>query len=304
MKNAPLNIGIVGVGRFGSRHLEKWLTQDNAKLIGFCDIDPDVQTSVQKNKHIPYFSLETLIAQADIIDIVVPAISHYEIAKQALEAGKHVFIEKPFTETLEQAQHLADLAKQSGCLIGIGHIERFNPVFLALKKKISAPLVSLNAYRQGPFIPGVGLDVSIVMELMIHDIDLVRQLIPLSIKNITAEGDIIHSNKIDRATAILTFENGCKVTLFASRAENSRRREIICFTNTNTYTANLMERSLLVSDSKKIVSFKEYDAMVEELHDFAEAVRSKQKHLVNEADGLASIRVAKEIEKCILYKKQ
>ncbi|MEA2077791.1 MAG: Gfo/Idh/MocA family oxidoreductase, partial [Candidatus Marinimicrobia bacterium] len=196
MKKQVLKIGIVGVGRFGSRHLDKWMHMDHIDLIGFNDIDPNVCKHIEGEKGIPAFPLDDLINKVDILDIVVPAVSHYPIALQALEAGKHIFIEKPFTETPEQARKLAKLAKSKDLKIGIGHIERFNPVYQELKNTLTSPPESIMAFRQGPFIPKVGLDVSIIMELMVHDIDIIRKLIPSPIKHIHASGDIIHSDKI------------------------------------------------------------------------------------------------------------
>ncbi|MFO7841238.1 MAG: Gfo/Idh/MocA family oxidoreductase [Fidelibacterota bacterium] len=300
MKNRPLQTGIVGVGRFGSRHADKWLSFDNVRLCGFYDIDPEVQVRIPETKNIPLLPLDTLIETSDLIDIVVPASSHYAVAKTALEAGKHVFIEKPFTETPEQALELCELARKNGSIVGIGHIERFNPVFLALEKNLPGAPDRLEACRQGPFIPGIGVDVSIILELMVHDIDIVRRLIPSNIINITADGEILYSNKIDRARAVLHFENGSSAVLFASRAENERRREITCSLNGNDYTADLMNRRLLLPGKTRPLDFGFYDAMADELHRFSKAVQKNQRHCINENDGLSSVKIASMIEKIIL----
>lgn len=300
MKNQVLKVGIVGVGRFGSRHLEKWLQMDNITILGFNDIDPVVCTRVINETGLPSLSLDELIDRVDILDIVVPAVSHFPIAEKALQAGKHVFVEKPFAETPEQARQLAKLAEKNDLKIGIGHIERFNPVYQKLKDTLTSPPEIILAFRQGPFIPKVGLDVSIIMELMVHDIDIVRQLIPSPIKHIHASGEILHSSKIDRATAVINFENGSEAVLFSSRVEEFRRREIICSSGTKIYKANLMDQKFSISDDEVVKSFGEFDAMDDELKAFVSAVQNDQKHIVNENNGVDTIEIAKKIEDIIL----
>ncbi len=303
MKSCPLNIGIIGVGRFGSRHLEKWQRIAHANLIGFHDIDPAVRTRVEGDTNVPFVEQNELIRRADVLDIVVPADAHFRVAKKALLAGKHVFIEKPFSETAAEAIELASLAAASGRRIGIGHIERFNPVYRALKNIAAAqPLTSIRAYRQGPFIPGVGVSVSIILELMIHDIDLALQLIPSPLEHVEAEGEIIHTQKIDRAEATLHFENGARANLFASRAEATRRREMICCAGKNEFRANFMEGRLEGPGPGMPMTFGTYDAMAEELQAFIDSIEGAFPHEVNENDGLVSVRIAERIEKLILQR--
>lgn len=299
MKSNKLKVGIVGVGRFGSRHLEKWLSMDGIDFIGFNDIDADVCNKIETNFACKSYDLDSLIEKADLIDIVVPAASHFPIAAKALKAGKHVFVEKPFTETSDEAKKLANLADDANVKIGIGHIERFNPVYKLLREQMDGVPHAIMAFRQGPFIPGNGLDVSIILELMVHDIDIVLQLIPYPVTSIQATGEIIHSDKIDRATAILTFENGSKAVLFASRAEDHRRREILCETSGNAYKANLMERKFQVSGEKE-QQIGPYDAMYDELEAFVAAIDSGRDHVVNQEDGVRSIEIATKIENLIL----
>ncbi|MDZ7821138.1 MAG: Gfo/Idh/MocA family oxidoreductase [Candidatus Marinimicrobia bacterium] len=173
-----MKAGIAGVGRFGSRHLDKWMHFDDAQVVGFYDTDLRVQERIQAEWNIPYLPLEDLLERIDVLDIVTPGSSHYDIARAALQAGKHVFIEKPFTEFEDQARELAGLAEAKQTLIGVGHIEHFNPVFRALREQMHEVPKTLEAYRQGPFLAGVGVDISIILELMIHDIELATRLIP------------------------------------------------------------------------------------------------------------------------------
>ena len=156
------------------------------------------------------------------------------------------------------------------------------------------------AYRQGPFLPGVGVDVSIVLELMIHDIELVTQLLPYPLRSIDAQGEIIYSDRADRATATLEFDNGTVATLYASRAEESRRREMICHTSSGTYTANFMERGLELPGNTDPVIFECNDAMAEELRSFLNAVKRGNKPEINEEHGLRSVSIANRIEEAVL----
>lgn len=300
MKNQVIKVGIVGVGRFGSRHLSKWLEMDDIEFVGFNDIDADICKNLKSEQGLSCYPLDDLIHKVDILDIVVPISSHYVVAKKAIEAGKHVFVEKSFTETPEQARELADLADKKGVCVGIGHIERYNPVLIELKKQLLHPPKNLLAFRQGPFIPDYGVDVSIIKELMIHDIDLITHFIPYPIESIQATGEILFSNKLDRVTAIMKFSNGSQAILFASRAEEHRRREVLCSDGNTDYKADLMNRKLSSTKNDTIQHFKFSDAMKDELTAYVEAIRNNQPYLVNANIGCDTVKIAEEIEKIIL----
>lgn len=300
MKNQVIKVGIVGVGRFGSRHLSKWLEMDDIEFVGFNDIDADICKNLKSEQGLSCYPLDDLIHKVDILDIVVPISSHYVVAKKAIEAGKHVFVEKSFTETPEQARELADLADKKGVCVGIGHIERYNPVLIELKKQLLHPPKNLLAFRQGPFIPDYGVDVSIIKELMIHDIDLITHFIPYPIESIQATGEILFSNKLDRVTAIMKFSNGSQAILFASRAEEHRRREVLCSDGNTDYKADLMNRKLSSTKNDIIQHFEFSDAMKDELTAYVEAIRNNQPYLVNANIGCDTVKIAEEIEKIIL----
>ncbi len=302
MKNNSLKVGIVGVGRFGSRHLSKWLEMDDIEFVGFNDINKNVCKKLKEEQGLSYYPLDELIDKVDILDIVVPISVHYIIAEKALEAGKHIFVEKSFTETLDQAKKLADIADKKNVRVGIGHIERYNPVLIELKKQLSHPPKKLLTFRQGPFIPGYGVDVSIIKELMIHDIDLITHFIPYPIESIQAAGEILHSDKIDRATAIINFSNGFEAILFASRAEKDRRREVLCTDGDIDYKADLMNRKLSSTKNSEVQSFEFSDAMKDELTAFIEAVRNNQNYLVNASVGCNTVEIADKIEEKIKVK--
>jgi predicted dehydrogenase len=300
MKNQVLKVGIVGVGRFGSRHLNKWLEMENIEFIGFNDVNTDVCKNLKTEEGLSCYPLDELIAKVDILDIVVPISAHFSIAKNAIEAGKHVFVEKSFTETPVQAEELAMLAKQKNVHVGIGHIERYNPVLIELKKHLKDSPKKLLAFRQGPFIPNYGVDVSIVKELMIHDIDLITHFIPYPIDSIQATGEILYSNKLDRVTAIIKFINGSEAILFASRAEEYRRREVLCSDGNIDYRADLMNRKLSSTKNTDILEFDFSDAMKDELSAFITSVRNNEPYLVNAQVGCETVKIAEMIEKKIL----
>ncbi len=295
MINETLKVGIIGVGRFGSRHLSKWLAMDNIEVIGFNDKNSEICQKLEKEQDLNYYSLNDLIAICDILDIVVPISQHYIIAKQCLEAGKHIFIEKSFAQTLEQAEELAELASQKGVKVGLGHIERYNPVLIQLKDQLKTTPKKLLAFRQGPYIPGNGIDVSIVLELMIHDIDLITHFIPYPIDTVYATGENPYTNNSDRATAIIKFTNGSEAILFASRAEEKRRREILCTDGDFEYKADLMNRTLSSSKNDKVLEFEFSDAMMDELNTFVEAVRQNKDYPINAQTGVKTVKIAEMI---------
>ena len=156
------------------------------------------------------------------------------------------------------------------------------------------------AFRQGPFIPDVGLDVSIVKELMIHDIDLITHMIPFPIASIHAQGEILYSDKIDRATAIINFANGSEAILFASRAEETRRREVLCSDGKIDYKADLMNHRLSSTANNMILEFDQADAMLDELTAYSDAVRSKNKYFINAETGCETMMIAQQIEDIIM----
>jgi len=298
IQKQTLKIGLVGVGRFGARHLEKWKTIDGTELLGFNDIDPEKQVSVEANTSIPFYELDDLIELCDIIDIVVPTVSHYDIALKAIQAGKHVFIEKPFTDTVQQAKQIADAAEKNDIRVGIGHIERFNTAYTSMEALLKDVPEEIIAVRQGPFIPCVGLDVSVVKELMIHDIDLLLKLIPDKIVKIKAKGSIEVSNNIDVAKVKIFFAGGSEASLFASRNADERRRSFDCISGGFLYHANLMDHKLNMLNNSIVLEKR--DAIIDELSDFIDAVRNGKRHIVSERDGLKSISLANQIEEIIL----
>lgn len=223
-----VKIGLLGAGHLGKIHLKLLKQIDAFEVIGFYDVDAGVREKVAAEYGVPAFTeIEALIEAADALDIVTPTLSHFDCAKLALARGKHIFIEKPLTNTLEEARELLDLAENSGLVTQVGHVERFNPAFLSLEGMNLKPMF-IEGHRLAIYNPR-GTDVSVVLDLMIHDLDVVLSMIDSPIRQISASGVAVISTTPDIANARIEFENGCIANLTASRIsiKNMRRLRII-----------------------------------------------------------------------------
>lgn len=247
-----LKIGLVGVGHLGKIHLRNLLESSLFEVVGY--YDPKVNLSelkVFQPKIKRFNSVEEIIGDIDVLDIVTPTLSHYEIAKIAIENKKHFFIEKPITHTVEQAKEIVRLADEYHIKGQVGHVERFNPAFKTVIKQIGNP-VFIEANRLSEF-SSRGTDVSVVLDLMIHDIDIVLSIIKSPIKEIHASGLSVISNTPDICNARLLFENGCVANLTASRISLEKIRKMNLFEN-NSYTA-----IDFLSKSAKVVRIRDVD---------------------------------------------
>ena len=228
-----VNVGIVGTGHLGKIHIQQWKKITNANLVGFYDINPETRRKVAKEFLIkPYESLDKLLNDIDALDIVTPTTTHYEIAAKAIKNFKHVFIEKPVTSTLEEAEKLKKLVREGGVVAQVGFVERFNPAFLAAKEIGLKPLF-IETHRLAPWNIR-GTDVSVVHDLMIHDLDIILHLIPYPLKSIRANGVAIISETPDIANARLEFNNGTVVNITASRISLKKMRKMRIF-QSNAY---------------------------------------------------------------------
>ncbi len=217
-------IGVIGAGHLGKIHIKCILESEKIQLKGFFDNDKDNAENVEKTFGIKKFeSAEELIDECDIIDIVTPTLSHFDFASKALKKFKHVFIEKPLTTTLDEARNLIDLAKEAGVKVQVGHVERFNPAFLATLPYINQPMF-IETHRLGQFNPR-GTDVPVILDLMIHDIDIILSIIKSPVKRINASGVAVVSDTPDIANARIEFNNGCVANLTASRISMKNMRK-------------------------------------------------------------------------------
>jgi len=241
-----LKIGVFGAGHLGKIHIKCILLQpDVYELVGFFDTSEAVRKKVSEDQDIPAFADATALAQlVDVVDIVTPTITHFELAKLALAQGKHVFIEKPVTHTIEEAEELMAYSRQKNLKIQVGHVERFNPAMLSLEGMQLAPKF-IEAHRLANFNPR-GTDVSVVLDLMIHDIDIVLNLVQSKVKDVKANGVAILSPTPDIVNARVEFENGCVANLTASRMSLKQMRKVRFFQEDAYVSLDFLEKNAQV----------------------------------------------------------
>lgn len=237
-----LRIGVLGVGHLGKIHLKCLQMSDRYHLAGFFDPD-DEQAQVAQNEfgvH-RYDSLGSLFDAVDVVDIVTPTSTHFALAKEAITRGKHLFIEKPLTKSLEEAKELIELVHRTGVKVQVGHVERFNPAFLSLNRETLDPMF-IEGHRLAPFNPR-GTDVSVVLDLMIHDLDIVLSVVRSPVSNMSASGVAVVSKTPDIANVRLEFENGCVANLTASRISLKQMRKLRLFQKDAYISIDFLDKS-------------------------------------------------------------
>ena len=246
-----LKIGVLGVGHLGKIHINCIKQLSVYELIGFYDQDVNTAKKVSEDLQVKSFSsVEELIDLVDVVDIVTPTISHFECASLALRKGKHVFIEKPIVATVEEADRLVKLAEDAKVKVQVGHVERFNPAYIAARPHINAPLF-IEAHRLAIFNPR-GTDVPVVLDLMVHDIDIVLDLIKSPVKNVSVSGVSIVSPTQDIANARIEFENGSVANLTASRISMKNMRKHRVFQKDAYVTIDFLEKKTDIVRIKEI----------------------------------------------------
>ena len=219
-----IKIGIFGAGHLGKIHIKLLKEIKEFSIIGFHDTDKTKISEIEKEFSIKHFDdQEQLINEVDAIDIVTPTISHYNCAANALKNSKHIFIEKPITNTLEESESLIKISEETNVIIQVGHVERFNPAFIAAQPYFNNPMF-IETHRLAQFNPR-GTDVPVVLDLMIHDLDIVLSTIKSNIKKINASGVSVVSDSPDIANARIEFDNGCVANLTASRISMKNMRK-------------------------------------------------------------------------------
>jgi predicted dehydrogenase len=242
-KMSKLKIGVIGAGHLGKIHLKCILqAQERFELVGFFDANTENAAKIAAELNIQAFdTAESLMDLVDVVDIVTPTIHHFSVAKAAIEKGRHVFIEKPLTHTVAEAEALLVLTKKHGVKVQVGHVERFNPAFLSLGDIAIDPMF-VEAHRLAPFNPR-GTDVSVVLDLMIHDIDLVLHLVKSEVKAIHASGVSVISASPDIANVRIEFENGCVANLTASRMSLKQMRKVRFFQRDAYLSLDFLEKN-------------------------------------------------------------
>ena len=317
-----LKAGVLGAGHLGKIHLKLLQQSEKYDLVGFYDPDESNGKKVEQEFGYPYFSsIEALIEAVDMVDIVTPTLSHYTCAIKAITKGKHVFIEKPITNTVEEAEHIRLLVYENNLRGQVGHVERFNPAFMAVKDDIKSPMF-IETHRLAEFNPR-GTDVPVVLDLMIHDIDIILSVVNSPVKNITASGVSVISETPDIANARIEFENGCVANLTASRISMKNMRKSRFFQKDAYISVDFLEKQVEVvkmknapenpgdfdmvlqnaEGIKKQIYFETpkispNNAILEELESFSDAINNQTKPVVTLRDGTDALRVAYQIIDC------
>jgi predicted dehydrogenase len=228
MNMDEVRVGVIGVGHLGSLHARMLKDIPGGRLVGIVDADPVRAGKVAAEHGVPVFpGIGPLLAEVDAVTIATPTSTHFDVAREVLEAGKHLMVEKPITNTVEEAGILCQMARDRGLILQVGHIERFNPAILALEPYDIRPLF-IESHRLAQFNPR-GTDVAVVLDLMIHDIDLILSFVRSPVKNVEANGVAVVSDTVDIANARLQFANGCVANVTASRISQRKMRKMRLF---------------------------------------------------------------------------
>ncbi|MBS1579407.1 MAG: Gfo/Idh/MocA family oxidoreductase [Bacteroidetes bacterium] len=312
-----LKVGIFGVGHLGKFHLNNWKEIENVKLVGFFDPNNDNAKQVTTEYGLKRFSDEEKLMDAcDIIDVVVPTDKHFEICVQAVRKGKHVFVEKPLTHTIDEAKQLVNMVREANIKFQVGHVERFNPAYLALKNIQLNPMF-IEVHRLAQFNPR-GTEVSVILDLMIHDIDIILSLVKSDVKNIYASGVAVMTDTPDIANVRIEFNNGCVANLTSSRISMKKMRKVRLFQKDAYIGLDLLEKKteiiklkedtdkdvfefdLETPSGKKTIAvatpeIPKTNAIKLELESFVNAILNNTTPVVNEIDGLLAMQVAHQI---------
>src|SRR5689334_12156412 len=223
-----LKIGVFGVGHLGKFHLNNWKEIPGTELVGFYDPDDDAAKNVSEKYQLARFvDADALVDACDAIDVVAPTNFHFDICEKAIRKGKHVFVEKPLANTMEEASQLVKLVQESNVKLQVGHVERFNPAFLAVKDFDLNPMF-IEVHRLAQFNPR-GTEVSVILDLMIHDIDIILSIVKSDVRSISSSGVAVMTDTPDIANVRLEFHNGCVANLTSSRISMKKMRKMRLF---------------------------------------------------------------------------
>ncbi len=320
-----MKVGVLGAGHLGKIHIRLLKEIEEFELVGFYDPNEESAKLVSEEFGIKSFSeIQDLLNEVEVVDIVTPTLSHYDCSIQALKAGKHIFIEKPVTNSLEEAYEISKLREEMGTRVQIGHVERFNPAFIAAQGKFSQPMF-IETHRLAQFNPR-GTDVSVVLDLMIHDLDIVLNIVKSEIKSVSANGVAVASETPDICNARVEFENGCVANLTASRISMKNMRKTRLFQKDAYISIDFLEKECeivrmkdvdpenenpfaMVIDvdtkgNKKEIQFEklevvENNAIKEELISFYKSIKQEETPIVSLTDGTKALELAYQIAESI-----
>ena len=322
-----LKAGLVGAGHLGKIHLKLLQQSEKYNLIGFYDNDEENGKKLEKEFGYKFFTnFDELLHQIDLLDIVTPTFAHFEYAKKAIQAGKHFFIEKPIAGTLQEADEIIRLSQEHNVQGQVGHVERFNPAFTAAKPYIVNPMF-LEIHRLAEFNPR-GTDVPVVLDLMIHDLDIVLSIVESKVKEIHASGVAVVSNTPDIANARIEFENGCVANVTTSRISMKNMRKSRFFQKDAYISIDFLEKKSEIirikevpekiqpfdmiienaeGEKKQIIfqypEIESNNSILDELESLADSIENKQPIKVTLMQGREALRVALEVMRQIEGKK-
>ncbi len=303
-----IRAGVIGVGYLGQFHAEKYAGLPSVDLVGVVDADQARAVQIAEKFNTRAFTDPSqLIGLVDAVSVVVPTILHYRVAKPFLEQGIHVLLEKPITATTEQADELIDLSARKGLVLQVGHIERFNPAIAAVRSLIKSPQY-MTAERAAPFTVRC-TDVSVVLDLMIHDLDIMMDLAGSTPKEVSAAGAAVITDKIDMATARIVFENGCVADVAASRVSEEKKRFLRVFDGENVYFSDYQSQKASVSRrglsmSPELVAhpltMERRDTLSDEIRSFVQSAQDGTRPLISGIEGRRALALATTIQQNIM----
>jgi predicted dehydrogenase len=312
-----LKVGVFGVGHLGKFHLNNWKEIEGIKLVGFFDPDNENARAVTEQYGLKrYMDEAKLIDACDIIDVIAPTHHHFDICMQAIRKGKHIFVEKPLAHTIQEGRDLVDMVREANIKMQVGHVERFNPAYLAIRDMNLNPMF-IEVHRLAQFNPR-GTEVSVILDLMIHDIDIILSLVKSDVKTISASGVAVMTDTPDIANVRIEFHNGCVANLTSSRISMKKMRKIRLFQKDAYIGIDFLEKKteiikLKQPDDHNVFSFdietqngkktiaianpviQPLNAIKLELEAFVDSIIHNKPTVVSEIDGFLAMEVAHQI---------
>ena len=308
-----LKVGVIGVGSMGKNHVRSYAALKNlCDLVGVYDMNQQLSNEIADSYGVKSFSsLEDLMEEVDAINIATPTTTHYDIAMKAIDKDLHILLEKPITNTIDEAEEILQAARDKNLTVQVGHIERFNPAIQALPDILQGEeIIAIDVKRMGPYDPRID-DTDVIQDLMIHDIDVVSSISPTSVEGVSAFGSIIKSKKhIDYAVANMVMHNGIIATLTASRVTNRKVRKLTVITHDSYIELDYMQKKIVLTNksafkdsgfSKESELEEVFDEAEEplkmQLSHFVNSVENDTRPLINGTDGLEALKLTKTIQK-------
>lgn len=312
-----LKVGVFGVGHLGKFHLNNWKEIEGVKLVGFFDPNNENAKQVTEQYGLKrYMDEDKLMDACDIIDVIAPTDHHFQICMQAIRKGKHVFVEKPLAHTIQEGRDIVNMVREANIKLQVGHVERFNPAYLAIRDMPLNPMF-IEVHRLAQFNPR-GTEVSVILDLMIHDIDIILSLVKSDVKHISASGVAVMTETPDIANVRIEFNNGCVANLTSSRISMKKMRKMRLFQKDAYLGIDFLEKKteiikLKQPDDTNVFSFdiettngkktiaianpaiQPLNAIKLELESFVDAIVNNKPTVVSEIDGFLAMEVAHQI---------